>query len=118
MTICSNFARTSLHGSNSSEDGDEFSRQAFFGIPRHLLSGIGAGWSPREGVWLHTQRHIVSWLCGRNGVTQADLEAELEHPGHGFRGYHRLARLHLRETDLVPAGWTPHVHAGGVQPDR
>lgn len=45
-------------------------------------------------------------------LTQATLESSLNSPG--FRGYHTLARLQLREKDLVPDGWTRHVNRRDV----
>jgi len=52
------------------------------------------------------------------GLTQGYLEQELGDLVHGFRGYHTLSRLQLRESDLAPSGWTPHVHAGEVPQNR
>jgi hypothetical protein len=54
----------------------------------------------------------------RNGITQADVEAELRHPTRRFRGYQTVARLHLVESDLVPGRWVPHVGPADLPPDR
>lgn len=91
-------------------DGVRFSRQGFFGSRVVYYPGSGTDGHP---VKLFGSTHSAhSFVYADYDVTQPDLEAELGNPGHSFRGYHTLARLQLRESDLVPRGWTAHV-----QPD-
>lgn len=97
-------------------DGAPFSHREFFGSRVVYYPGSGTDGHPVKVFGSTHSAH--SFVYADYGVTQPNLEAELGHPRHGFRGYHRLARLQLRERDLVPSGWTPHVHAGEVSPDR
>ncbi|MEN6528204.1 MAG: hypothetical protein ABFD65_17120, partial [Candidatus Polarisedimenticolia bacterium] len=48
------------------------------------------------------------------GVSQKELEKDLDDAELRFRGYHTLARLQLSEKDLVPDRWTPHVRPNEV----
>lgn len=43
------------------------------------------------------------------GVSDAELKRTLDDPDKGFRGYRSLMRIDLKETDILPQGWTPHV---------
>lgn len=96
--------------------GDAFSRQAFFGSRVVYYPGSGTDGHPVKVFGSTHSAHC--FVYADYGVTQAALEANLGHPRHGFRGYHSLSRLQLRKPDLVPRGWTPHVHAGELPPER
>jgi hypothetical protein len=97
-------------------DGMPFSREEFFGSRVIYYPGSGTDGHPVKVFGSTHSAHC--FVYADYGITQTALEAELGHPRHGFRGYHRLARLQLRETDLVPNGWTPHVRIGEVPPDK
>ncbi|CAG1000147.1 hypothetical protein BURK2_02945 [Burkholderiales bacterium] len=87
--------------------GDAFPREAFFGSRVVYYPGSGTDGHP---VKLFGSAHAAHcFVYVDYGRTQEELESALTHPEHGFLGYHRLARLQLRESDLVPRGWTPHV---------
>lgn len=94
--------------------GDAFSHQAFFGSRVVYYPGSGTDGHPVKVFGsTHSAHHFV---YADYGVTQETVEAELRN--HGFQGYHTLSRLQLRESDLTPRGWTPHVHAGELLPKR
>lgn len=48
-------------------------------------------------------------------LMRAQIESVLEHPRHRFKGYRTLHRLEIRESDLVPNGWTPHITYSDVE---
>jgi len=48
-------------------------------------------------------------------LMRAQIESVLEHPRHRFKGYRTLHRLEIRESDLVPNGWTPHITHSDVE---
>ena len=52
------------------------------------------------------------------GIERNRVEAELDDPQHGFKGYNLLDRISLSPTDLTPAGWTPHIRRDEVTDDR
>lgn len=92
------------------KDGEPFERDAFFGSRIVYYPGSGTDGQP---VKLFGSTHSAHcFVYADFGVTQHALEQALEHPDHGFRGYHRLSRLQLRAKDLVPRGWTPHDDRG------
>lgn len=90
--------------------GERFPREQFFSSRVVYYPGSGSDGHP---VKLFGSTHSAHcFVYADYGMAQDALESRLEDPSHGFRGYHTLARLQLSERDLVPAGWTPHVHAG------
>lgn len=92
---------------SQSTNGDSFPRAAFFGSRIVYYPGSGTDGHP---VKLFGSAHAAHcFVYVDYGRTQEELEMALEHPEHGFLGYHRLARVHLRERDLVPDGWKSHV---------
>lgn len=94
---------------------DGFSREEFFTSRVVYYPGSGTDGHP---VKLFGSTHSAHcFVYADYVVTQRDVETQLAHPHHGFRGYHTLARVQLRERDLVPNGWTAHVHTGEVPPD-
>ncbi len=96
-------------------EGDAFVREAFFGSRIVYYPGSGTDGHP---VQLFGSTHSAHcFVYADYGLTQAELESELEDPRHGFLGYHRLARIQLREADLVPRGWTPHVREEDLPPE-
>ena len=96
--------------------GDPFPSEQFFASRVVFYPGSGFNGHPVKVFGGSHSAH--SFVYADYHITQAILEAELEHPTQGFRGYHRLARLQLHERDLVPTGWTPHVRAGEVPSGR
>jgi len=97
-------------------DGDNFSHREFFGSRIVYYPGSGTDGHPVKVFGSTHSAH--TFVFADYGVTQADLERELNHGRHGFRGYHTLARLHLQEIDVVPRGWNPHLHLGKAAQDR
>lgn len=98
------------------EPGVPFSRKQFFGSRVVYYPGAGTDGHP---VKLFGSTHSAhSFVYADYHITQADVEVELGNPRYSFRGYHTLARLLLQDSDIVPGGWTPHVHAGDVPSDR
>jgi hypothetical protein len=51
----------------------------------------------------------VDYLVKQSEVI-AQLRGDDQHYESAFRGYHKLARLRLSESDLSPDGWVQHVH--------
>ena len=103
------------HWLDQFEDGAPFLPQQFFGSRVVYYPGSGTDGHP---VQLFGSTHSAhSFVYADYGLRQADLEAELEHPRYGFRGYHTLARHQLRQSDLVPVGWVPHIRADEIRPD-
>ena len=94
------------------EDGAIFPLQEFFQSRVVYYPGSGTDGHPVKVFGSTHSAHC--FVYADSGVTQPALEAKLGHPLHGFQGYHTLSRLQLRETDLVPQGWTSHLHAGEV----
>lgn len=97
-------------------DGDAFSRQAFFETRVVYYPGSGTDGHPVKVFGSTHSAHC--FVYADYGLTQADVEAELGHARHGFRGYHTLTRLQLLESDFVPRGWTAHVHADELPQNR
>ncbi|MBI3147470.1 MAG: hypothetical protein HYZ17_03035 [Betaproteobacteria bacterium] len=88
-------------------NGNAFPRQAFLSSRIVYYPGSGTDGHP---VKLFGSAHAAHcFVYVDYGRTQAELEKTLEHPEHGFLGYHRLARVPLRESDLVPNGWRSHL---------
>jgi hypothetical protein len=98
------------------QEMDAFLRQQFFGSRVVYYPGSRTDGHPVKVFGSTHSAHC--FVYADYGVTQAAIEEELGHPVHGFRGYHRLARLQLCEKDLVPIAWTPHIRAGEVAQDR
>lgn len=93
-------------------NGMAFPRAAFFGSRVVYYPGSGTDGHP---VKLFGSAHAAHcFVYVDYGRTQAELEEALQHPEHGFLGHHRLARVHLRESDLVPNGWRSHVAPGEI----
>lgn len=93
-------------------NGMAFPRAAFFGSRVVYYPGSGTDGHP---VKLFGSAHAAHcFVYVDYGRTQAELDEALQHPEHGFLGYHRLARVLLRESDLVPSGWRSHVAPGEI----
>lgn len=90
------------------QPGQPFSRQAFF--QSRLVYYPGAG-GDGHAVRLFGGSHCCHcFVYVDYGVSRAELVREIDDPQLGFRGYRSLARLEPSERDIVPEGWTPHVH--------
>lgn len=96
--------------------GDPFPREQFFGSRVVYYPGSGTDGHPVKVFGSTHSAHC--FVYADYGVTQTALERGLGDPRYGFRGYHRLARLQLRESDLIPQGWTAHVNPAEVPPNR
>lgn len=89
---------------------DNFPRAAFFGSRVVYYPGSG---TDGHAVKLFGSAHAAHcFVYVDYGRTPEELENALDHPEHGFLGYHRFARVVLRESDLVPNGWRNHVSPG------
>lgn len=96
--------------------GDPFPREQFFASRVVYYPGSGTDGHP---VKLFGSTHSAHcFVYADYGLSQQRLESTLADCRLGFRGYHTFARLQLRESDLVPNGWTPHVHSGEVPSTR
>jgi hypothetical protein len=80
--------------------GDPFPREQFFASRVVYYPGSGTDGHPVKVFGSTHSAHC--FVYADYGVTQTALEEELGDPRYGFRGYHRLSRLQLRETDLIP----------------
>jgi hypothetical protein len=87
--------------------GDQFPRDQFFASRVVYYPGSGTDGHPVKVFGSTHSAHC--FVYADYGVNQATLEEELGDPRYGFRGYETLARVQLREQDLVPRGWTAHV---------
>jgi len=90
--------------------GDPFPSEQFFESQVVYYPGSGSHGNPIKVFGSTSASHCFVYVD--YGVEQARVERELDHPTRGVRGYRRLARLQVRERDLIPKGWTPHLHAG------
>jgi len=43
------------------------------------------------------------------GVSQTEVESDLNNPNTSFRGYQTLARIKIHESELTPHGWAHHL---------
>jgi len=93
--------------------GDAFPRQDFFDSRIVFYPGSGTDGQPVKLFGATHSAHC--FVYADYGVAKKELEATLEHPSYGFRGYHRVARLNLDVVDLTPRGWSPLVHLGELQ---
>lgn len=87
--------------------GNPFPRDAFFGSRVIYYPGSGTDGDPVKVFGSTHSAHC--FVYADYGVTQTTLHEQLAHPEHGFMGYHSVARLSLRQSDLVPHGWAPHI---------
>jgi hypothetical protein len=96
--------------------GAAFGREQFFASRVVYYPGSG---TDRQPVKLFGSTHSAHcFVYADYGVDRPTVEAELEHPGHRFRGYHTVARVNLTERDFSPRGWTPHVGPAEVARER
>lgn len=87
--------------------GDSFPREEFFRSRIVFYPGSGVDGHP---VKLFGSTHSAHcFVYADYFVKQAELEEQLADPLNNFYGYHTLARLQLKERDLVPRGWVAHV---------
>jgi hypothetical protein len=88
--------------------GDVFDSQQFFASRVVYYPGSGTDGHP---VKLFGSTHCAHcFVYADYGITENNMKEELNHPIYRFRGYHTLARVQLREHDLVPDGWNKHVN--------
>jgi len=91
---------------------DRFSSNHFFESRVVYYPGSGTDGHP---VKLFGSTHSAHcFVYADYHLTQDELETELSHPRHAFRGYHTFARLQLQESDFVAKNWTHHVDTGDV----
>lgn len=96
--------------------GDPFPREQFVASRVVYYPGAGTDGHPVKVFGSTHSAHC--FVYADYGVTQTALEEKLGDPRFRFRGYHSLSRVQLRETDLVPWGWTAHVDRAEVPLDR
>jgi len=87
--------------------GDSFNREAFFTGRTVYYPGSGSDGHP---VKLFGGSHSAhAFIYTDYILDSAYLKRELEHPTHKFLGYHTFDRIVLKESDLAPRGWLPHI---------
>lgn len=92
---------------------DQFSRKDFLSSRIVLYPGAGTDGQP---VAAFNSAHAAHcFVYADYGVSSENLRRELDDPIQGFRGYHSLARIDLRERDLAPDGWVSHVAPNEVR---
>ncbi|MSU37328.1 MAG: hypothetical protein EXS36_19970 [Pedosphaera sp.] len=97
-------------------NGGRFERDQFFGSRIVFYPGSGTDGQP---VRLFGSTHSAHcFVYADYGVDRPTVEAELEHLGRRFRGYHTLARVNLTERDLSPRVWTPHTNPAEVDREK
>ncbi len=85
-----------------------FSREQFFRSRLVFYPGCGIDGQPVRLFGANHAAHCFVYVD--YGCQQEFFEQNLDDPVSGFRGYDTLARLSLRESDLVPNGWVSHLH--------
>ena len=96
--------------------GATFPREHFFASRVVYYPGSGTDGQP---VKLFGSTHCAhSFVYADYGVDRPTVEAELENPGHRFRGYQTLVRVNLTERDLSPRGWIPHINPAEVDREK
>lgn len=86
--------------------GDAFNREAFFGSRVVYYPGPG---EDGHAVKLFGASHAAHcFVYADYGQLWRNLEQDLDRT-NAFRGYVPLGRIHLREQDLVPSQWVPHI---------
>jgi hypothetical protein len=94
------------------EAGAVFPRERFFESRVVYYPGSG---TDGQAVRLFGSTHSAHcFVYADYGVDRRTIVEELEHPQHGFLGYHSLARVELNEQDLSPRGWIPHIEPAEV----
>lgn len=91
--------------------GDAFQVDAFLSSRVVYYPGSGTDGQP---VRLFGSTHSAHcFIYADYGLTQEQIEQELNDQAHGFLGYRSAARLSLTERDVAPAGWIPHAELIG-----
>jgi len=98
------------------EEGDRFSRREFFGSRVVYYPGSGSDGDPVKVFGSAHRAH--TFVYADYGHSQEELERDIDDPELRFSGYHNLARLQLRKTDLVPRPWKPHVERSEVSESK
>lgn len=93
-----------------------FRSQDFFGSRVVYYPGSGVDGHPVKVFGSTHSAHC--FVYADYGLSQAQLETALEDSRKRFRGYHSIARVRLRESELVPEGWTSHLRGDAVDPQR
>ncbi len=91
---------------------DEFFASRFVYYP-------GSGLDGQPVQHFASQRFAHCFMYVDYGLSQQRIDAALDAPPGtylgGFRGYQRVTRFPLRESDLAPQGWRPHVTAARMR---
>jgi len=85
--------------------GDSFPREQFFASRIVYYPGSGTDGHPVKMFGSTHSAHC--FIYADYGVTQQQLEYELEDRDCRFRGYHTVDRLELEESDILFSGRTP-----------
>ena len=91
------------------EPGSSIQLEDFLASRVVFYPGSGTDGQPVEFFGSKHAAHCFAYVD--YGVAKNHVLGELGETGHPFKGYQRLGRTDLRECDLTPAGWVPHVQA-------
>lgn len=87
--------------------GQKIAMPVFFGSRVVYYPGSGHDGHP---VQFFGSAHIAHcFVYVDYGVSQLELERDLNSLQDGFRGYRSLDRILLTQADLTPRGWTSHI---------
>jgi hypothetical protein len=93
--------------------GDPFPRADFFAANAYYPGHGDDG----HAVKVFGSAHIVHcFVYADKGMSRAEVQRSLG--DRGFLGYHTLHQQDLREEDLTPNGWRPHIPPGEFDPER
>lgn len=89
------------------QPGDGVNIENFFCNRTVYYPGAGFDGQPVE---LFASTHFAhAFVYVDYGMDRSAVEAELNHPNYGFKGYRLLDRVTISENGLTPNGWTPHL---------
>jgi len=70
----------------------------------------GSGTDGQPVQFFGTRHAAHCFVYADYGITREHVQQELSEDGHPFVGYRRAGRMDVRESDLTPNGWTPHIN--------
>jgi len=87
--------------------GAGFVREEFFSSRIVYYPGNGTDGQPVRLFGSTGFAHC--FICPDYGISRQELETELAHPRHGFKGYHSFDRIDLQERDLAAKSSACHI---------
>jgi DNA-binding transcriptional MerR regulator len=87
--------------------GQGFSVEKFLQSPIVFYAGSGFDGSPVEHFG--SSGSAYCFVFADYGVSKAEIEAQLDDPLLGFRGYKSIYRASLLEKEITPDGWRSHI---------